>query len=87
MYHKQSEASMKKIVALILLLCGAATAQTAEEAARQIESIQWMTEDYPPYNYTDEEDGQLKGITVDILMEMFQKAGVKLTRKDLKVLP
>jgi polar amino acid transport system substrate-binding protein len=46
-----------------------------------------MTEQYPPYNYEDEKDGQLKGITVDILMEMFKKVGVSKTREDLEILP
>lgn len=79
---------MKKLIALLILLsCAEAPAQTLAEAVQQIENMQWMTEQYPPFNYKDEQDGQLKGITVDILMEMFHKIGVKLTRDDLKILP
>ncbi|MBT4496880.1 MAG: transporter substrate-binding domain-containing protein [Gemmatimonadetes bacterium] len=77
---------MKALIALIgLAFAAAATAVTPKETRQQIEEMYWMTEQYPPFNYT--EDGQLKGITVDILMAMFEKAGVRLTREDLHVLP
>lgn len=46
-----------------------------------------MTEQYPPYNYRDNKDGRVKGIAVDILMEMFKRIGVKKTPEDLEILP
>jgi len=72
---------MKNLIVLLALIFSTAA------AGQTIESMYWMTEQYPPYNYLDEKDGQLKGITVDILMEMFKKVGVKKTRKDLEILP
>ena len=79
---------MKKLIATIVLIFSTGSVgQTLEETRQKIESIFWMTEQYPPYNYIDEKSGQLKGITVDILMEMFKKVGVRTTRNDLKVLP
>ena len=72
---------------LSLLVATGVAAQTPDEVRQQLEKIDWLTEDYPPFNYVDPSDNQLKGITVDILMEMFERAGVGLTRSDLKVLP
>ena len=72
----------------LLLLCSTVRADTPEDdPVRKIESLYWMTEEYPPFNYVDTSDGQLKGITVDVLMAMFERAGVGLTRDDLHVLP
>ena len=79
---------MKTLIFLVACcLATAAAGQTSDTARNIIESMQWMTEQYPPYNYRDEKDGQLKGITVDILMAMFKKAGVNLTRQDIPILP
>lgn len=52
-----------------------------------IESMNWITEQYPPFQFRDSEDGQVKGICVDILMAIFEKLGVDKTRKDLTILP
>ena len=79
---------MKRLTPLIVVLLSTSLyAQNREEIIREIEGMDWMTEQYPPFNYLDEEDGQLKGITVDILMEMFKKAGVGITRDELRILP
>jgi polar amino acid transport system substrate-binding protein len=75
---------------LFTIICTAASATgalTPEQIGKQIESLYWMTEQYPPFNYVDEADGELKGITVDILMAMFERANVDLTPDDLHVLP
>ena len=78
---------MTRLAIVVLFLSAAlVSAETLDEAA-QIEGMFWMTEQYPPFNYLDEHDGQLKGITVDVLMEVFKKIGVGLTLADLKVLP
>ena len=79
---------MRKLIVIMVLFCTTGAAgQTLEEARQKIEGMYWMTEQYPPFNFVDEKDGKLKGITVDILMEMFRKIGVKKTRDDLEVLP
>jgi ABC-type amino acid transport substrate-binding protein len=44
-----------------------------------------MTEEYPPYNYT--ENGKLKGISVDLMEEIFKYMGSNLTVNDIKVFP
>jgi polar amino acid transport system substrate-binding protein len=77
------------IVMFCLLLIGAnlgssAIAMTKEEAARVFEKLSWYTEEYPPYNFADE-NGQPTGMAVDILLAAFGKLGVKLTNGDLKI--
>lgn len=77
---------MKMLIALVLLTFATGTgAQAPVNAIDQLESMHWITEEYPPFNYS--ENGQLKGITVDILMAMFAKTGVGLQRGNLHVLP
>lgn len=44
-----------------------------------------ITENYPPYNYL--EKGQLKGLSVDILLHVLKSAGSDLKRGDIKVKP
>ena len=64
-----------------------ALGQTDEATRHAIEEMGWMTEQYPPFNYVDDEDGKLNGITVDVLMAMFKKVGVTLDPTDIEVLP
>jgi len=71
----------------ILLMTLAAGPAGAGDTASRIEALEWLTEQYPPYNYVDPEDGLLKGISVDVLMGMFERCGVGLTRQDVKVVP
>ena len=54
-------------------------------AAASVDDIVFMTEQYPPYNF--EEDDRLRGIAVDTLALMLQRAGSKQTREDIKLLP
>ncbi len=62
-----------------------ASAMTVEEAAIKLESIIWYTEEYPPFNFADENEIPT-GITVDILLAAFKKIGVNITAKDIKII-
>ncbi len=53
--------------------------------AQSIDDFKIMTEQYPPHNF--QVDGELKGISADILALMLNKLGSKLSREDIKVLP
>jgi polar amino acid transport system substrate-binding protein len=75
------------LLGTILVFSTVSAEQPIEEKRRAVEEMEWMVEQYPPFNFVDAEDGKLKGITVDILMKMFERTGVNLTRKDMKVLP
>jgi polar amino acid transport system substrate-binding protein len=50
-----------------------------------VDDILFMTEQYPPYNY--EEDNKLQGIVVDTLVLVLQRVGSNQTREDIKLLP
>ena len=54
--------------------------------AQTVDSIQFMTENYPPYNWENDK-GQVEGIAVDLLHKMFQITESSQTVKDIKVLP
>jgi len=71
---------MKKLILLvsIILFSSVSVAQTLED-------IKWYTEEYPPYNFV--EDGNLKGIAVDLLLAVWKKIGLNKTKKDIKVVP
>ncbi|MDP6777883.1 MAG: transporter substrate-binding domain-containing protein [Candidatus Latescibacteria bacterium] len=62
-------------------------AEAPEDVVKSLEQMAWITEHYPPFNFRDEEDGQVKGICVDILLKIFEKLGVTTARSDLEVYP
>jgi polar amino acid transport system substrate-binding protein len=45
----------------------------------------YLTEEFPPLNY--EEDGELKGVAVDLLDAVFRRLNVGLTREDVRLVP
>lgn len=49
---------------------------------KQIEKMNFFTENYPPFNY--EEEGILYGVSVDILEALFTKMKVSLDRRDFQ---
>jgi len=71
---------MKKLILLvsIVLFSSASIAQTLED-------LKWYTEEYPPYNYV--ENGNLKGVSVELLLAVWKKLGLNKTTKDIKVVP
>ncbi|WP_027360903.1 substrate-binding periplasmic protein [Desulforegula conservatrix] len=56
-----------------------------QESSPDFQKIRWMTEEYAPYNYT--ERGILKGISVDILNEIWKRSGIGPKKPDIEVLP
>ncbi len=53
--------------------------------AASLNDIEYITEAYPPYNF--EENGVVKGITVEILLETSKEAGQPLKRSQLILRP
>ncbi|OMH26712.1 ABC transporter substrate-binding protein [Motiliproteus sp. MSK22-1] len=65
-------------ICLSLLISSIASGQTVQE-------ITWMTEEYPPLNYT--KNGLRKGIFVEVLVEIWKKLGIEASADDIQVLP
>lgn len=54
-------------------------------AASGITKLKFMTEEYPPFNYR--ENGQLKGISVEIMSEIFRRTDAGFTTENIELLP
>jgi polar amino acid transport system substrate-binding protein len=52
-----------------------------------IENLNWVTEEYPPFNYKDPQTGEITGIGVEILLNIFDKLGVTRNKVELKIYP
>ncbi|MCP4136403.1 MAG: amino acid ABC transporter substrate-binding protein [bacterium] len=69
---------MKKIIIIIIFSI------PIYLSAQTIDEIKWISEEYPPFNYTDK-NGEPAGIAVDILYEIWKKAGIE--KKKIEFLP
>lgn len=63
---------------LLVLLSGSA-------AAASVDDVVFMTEQYPPFNFKD--DDILRGVAVDTLIQMLQKIHSQQKREDIELLP
>lgn len=79
---------MRFLITLILFfsILGSTLAQEAR-IQNNLEQIKWITEPYPPFSYIDDKDNKLKGIMIDILVEIWKEAGLKKERKDIDIYP
>ena len=80
MKKKVSKLPGKRIIAtavfVTFLISSVVSAQTLDD-------IKWFTEEYPPYNYS--ENGTPKGLCVEILLELWKRAGLNKTARDILV--
>lgn len=53
--------------------------------AQSLDGLSLITESYPPYNY--EQDGEIKGMSVDILEAVLDETGSSLSKSDVRLLP
>ncbi|MCK9329889.1 MAG: ABC transporter substrate-binding protein [Candidatus Cloacimonetes bacterium] len=74
---------MKTLKMLIALLMGLVLFSTLSGAV--LDNFVIMTEQYPPYNF--EQDGQLKGISIDLMVEILKRDGSNKSLKDIQLLP
>ncbi len=78
---------IKFFTGLILMLCTASTLACAESKSKQFLSrLQWVTEDYPPYNYLDE-SGHLEGAVPDVLSMVYNELSIKKRGNNIILLP
>ncbi len=57
----------------------------AADQALSAKNLTYMTEQFPPYNF--QEDGKLQGISVDLLLKMWDKMDAGLNRSVIELLP
>lgn len=57
----------------------------ASDQVSSAKDLSYITEQFPPYNFRD--DGNLKGISIDLLEAVWQRMGVNLNRSVIQVLP
>lgn len=79
--------SERRLTGLILGILVALASGLAWSSARAqtLDDLQWITEEFAPYNYT--EDGVPTGISVDILLKIWERLDVQRTAADIQVLP
>ncbi|MGY3686934.1 substrate-binding periplasmic protein [Vibrio coralliilyticus] len=53
--------------------------------AIELNELQFLTEEYPPYNFT--QDGETKGISIDLLIAAAKSEGIEIKKEDIKVQP
>ena len=82
-YTKHVSMITAVVFGLLLVFCSSCK-KNDRQADRVIEAINstiCLTENYPPWNY--EEEGDLSGVSVDLLEALFGKMGVNLSVKDI----
>lgn len=73
---------MIRIIIAFLLIFGALPAQPQTQSWGD---ITWVTEEFPPWSYT--ENGEVKGFYIDLLEAIWVELGVDKTRDVIQVLP
>ncbi|MEH6443265.1 MAG: transporter substrate-binding domain-containing protein [Oceanospirillaceae bacterium] len=59
----------------------------SKAVARTIENLNWITEEYPPFNYRDPKTAEVTGMAVEVLLKIFAKLGVSKTKVNFKIYP
>jgi polar amino acid transport system substrate-binding protein len=69
----------------LVIVSMAVTPCSATDQFAFAKDLTYITEQYPPFNF--QEDGKLKGISVDLLEDIWQRIGLGLNRTVIKILP
>ena len=79
---------MKCILSLLvyLLIFSPTFACNVSSDKLALANYQWLTEDYPPYNFSNE-SGDAIGIFSDVLMFVYQELGIKFDRENITFTP
>jgi polar amino acid transport system substrate-binding protein len=59
----------------------------SSQVIQAIKNLNWITEEFPPFNYRDPSTGEITGASVEVLMQIFSKLGIKNEDIDLKIYP
>jgi polar amino acid transport system substrate-binding protein len=90
-HQKISIFQFLQILLLSLLISSPAVAEQdlsdPLQVIQAIENLNWITEEYPPFNYRDPNTGKITGASVEVLMQIFAKLGIKSGSINLKLYP
>ncbi|MFT5114540.1 MAG: polar amino acid transport system substrate-binding protein [Parasphingorhabdus sp.] len=88
------KAPIERLVAMMLIWIMISASAVAEndlsdpdQVVRVIENLNWITEEYPPFNYRDPNTGEITGVAVEVLLQIFTKLGVSSKNVDFKIYP
>ena len=91
-YHKKSP--IKIFFALLILALTVSTSVVAGghltdpgQVKLQIKNLNWITEEYPPFNYLDPNTGKTTGFSVELLLQIFAKIGIPSPDLDVTINP
>ena len=79
--------------ALVLWLSVSTCAVAEEELSdlvpviQKIKHLNWITEEYPPFNYLDPKTGKTTGFSVELLLQIFTKLGISDQDINIKMNP
>ncbi len=68
----------------VLVVCLCLNGVTHESRADALGDLTFITENYAPFNY--QKDGQVRGISVDLLLKIFDRAGTDRGVEDIEVM-
>lgn len=78
---------LRVVLIVTFLLSSVQVLACDEQDAKLILSqYQWLTEDYPPYNYQNEH-GELIGISTEILFAVYHQLDIELPKKNITLVP
>lgn len=71
----------------VVMLCFLLLQATAPSIApaQTVDDLTIMTESYPPLNFS--RNGQLQGVSVDLMDDLLKKVNSKLSRRDIELVP
>ena len=67
----------------LLLICSLSAAAMAEQKSPM---IRWISEQYPPYNYRDQ-DGHAAGMSVEVVKHLWDALGTDAEDRKIEFLP
>ena len=83
-----------KFVAVLILCIAVSQTVVAEtnlndpkQVIQKIKNINWVTEQFPPFNYLDPKTGEITGLAVEVLSQIFIKLGISSDHLTIKLYP
>ncbi len=90
-HQRMSISRFFQVLLLGLLMSNPAVAKQdlsdPSQVIQAIEGLNWITEEYPPFNYRDPDTGEITGASVEVLIKIFSRLGIKSDNINIKIYP